>query len=647
MLAPGVPCPRPPALAAAAFYRRERSFAGKEPNHAPDRAEIAEKSRALAPSSMYESLVLSPFARAVSRFSLAFFACLCATAVLLSLGCERQIAPPLVEVTELAPREVEPGDRLEVHGTGFPQGRTGRVTLEGTVFRPGEPPSRGVSIDLEGTVATPDRLEVVVRDSLSDRFCGRGDRAMHATFRGDVEVAFASNVAGAPPLVGVLRGATLDVMPSSARASVLEANIAEGRRVLAFLGVAPGAATARGIPVEDVRAGSLADRTGIQVGDVLAQVDGVNVLSLGDIVPASSRAVEITIRRGDSGTEETKTLSLIEYSGERIPTEYAPALVVVGLALAMLVLLVLPGPPALAALEMRIASRVRVTNLRQLLSALFGTGRHAALSALGSAVIAAFALTPYVVGREVDGVVLLAGAATMLVWSRMAVERGLLASLRAFARMFLVVVATAGAITLAIGQVGAIELAEIVRVQGGAPWQWSAAKHPSCAILAMVYGAAVVGLLRVRRNDAEGPVHLPLLERGGVLFASALAVTVFFGGWHLPGLVDSRARGLLLMAAIAFLAKTWVFTALLLATSRVLSSHRARDLQSLVAKRLLPGLVVGAALVAASRRIVPSVAIETAFGATLVAVAVLFGLRMAARVWAALSRPEPHASPFL
>lgn len=596
---------------------------------------------------MYEGLVLPPFIRVASSFRLAFVACLCATAVLLSFGCERQIAPPLVEVTELTPREIEPGDRLEVHGTGFPQGRTGRVTLDGTVFRPGEPPSRGVSIDLEGTVATPDRLEVVVRDVLAERFCGRGDRAAHATFRGDVEVAFASNVPGAPPLVGAMRGATIDFMPSSARASVLEARIAEGGRVLAFLGVVPGGPSPRGLPVEQVRAGSLAERSGIQVGDVLASVDGVNVLSLGDVVPASARAVELTIRHGDSGVEETKTLSLIEYSGERVPVEYAPALLVVGLALAVLVLLVLPGPPSLAALEMRIASRMRATTLRALVATLVGTGRHAALSAIASAVIAAFALTPYVVGREVDGVVLLAAAGTMLVWSRIAAERGALASLRALVRMLLAVVAMAGAIALAIGQVGAIELAEIVRVQGGAPWQWSAARHPSCAVLAVVYAVAVIGLLRVRARDVKQPAHVALLERGGVLVASALGVTTFLGGWLLPGTTEPRAHGLLLASALFFVVKTWGLAAIFFAAGRVLSSFHPRDVQALVLKRLLPGLLLGAALVAASRRIVPSIAIETAFGATLVALAVLFVLRMTTRVRAALSRPEPHASPFL
>ena len=624
--------------------------------------EIAEKSQTKGPSSMYEGLVVSPFRAASSYFfaltSLWRLAYLC-VAALLVMGCERQIAPPLVEVTELTPREIEPGDRLEIRGTGFPQGRTGRVTLEGTVFRPGEAPMRGVSIDTEGTVATPDRLELVVREALAEQLCGRGDRAAHATFRGDVEVAFASNNQGAPPLVGVLRDVELDVMPSSARASVLEARIAEGRRVLAFFGIVPGAASPRGLPIEQVGAGSPAERAGIQVGDVLVSVDGVNVLSVGDVLPASARAVELGIRHGDSGTQETKTLSLLEYSGERVPTEYAPALLIVGLALAVLVLLVLPGPPSLAALELRIASRVRRTTRRALLGALFGSGRHAALSAIVSAVIATFALTPYVVGREVDGVVLLVASTSMLVASRVVRERGPLASLRTLLRMALSVVAMAAALALAIGQVGALELAEIVRIQGGAPWQFNAARHPSCAVLGVVYAVAIAGILRTRPSDqrpseslapsspAPASARAALLERAGLLLAAALGVTIFLGGWQLPGLVVVRGHGLALLSAAAFVLKTWALAALLLGSSRVAPSLQSRDVQVLFVKKLLPGLLVAAPLVAASRRLVPSVAIETAFGATLVALALLFLVRMAARVRSALGRPEPHASPFL
>jgi len=45
--------------------------------------------------------------------------------------------------------------------------------------------------------------------------------------------------------------------------------------------------------------------------------------------------------------------------------------------------------------------------------------------------------------------------------------------------------------------------------------------------------------------------------------------------------------------------------------------------------------------------VVPNVAVETAIGATLVALVTLFSLRIALRVRSAIGRPEPHASPFI
>jgi hypothetical protein len=305
---------------------------------------------------------------------------------------------------------------------------------------------------------------------------------------------------------------------------------------------------------------------------------------------------------------------------------------------------------------MRIASRVRRTTIRALVGSLVGGGRHAALSVIVSAIAAAFALTPYVVNREIDGVALLAVGAAMLVASRVARERGALRSLRTLFQTTLAVLVMTGAIALTVTQVGAIELAEIVRVQGGAPWQFNAARHPACAILAIVYGAAIVGLLRTRCASvtATPPVstkplatHTALLERAGLLLVAALGVTTFLGGWQLPGISEPRIHGLTLVAGALFLVKTWLTTALLLGASRVATSFTPEALQRLVVRRLVLGLVVAGILVAASRRLVPSSALETAFGATLVALGFVFVVRMTARVRAAVIRPEPHASPFL
>jgi len=591
------------------------------------------------------------------RTSLAALILFTIATLLLLLGCERQyVAPPLVEVTELAPHDIEPGDRLEVHGTGFPQGRAGKVVLDGAIFRPGEPPRKNERIEVDGTVVTPDRLEIVVRDSFAERFCGRGDRAAHGTFRGDVFVSFASNNPGAPPLTGVLRNTTLDVQPSSARAASLDARTKEGTRLLEFLGLTVGAPTPRGLPIEQVKPGSFGERAQLLVGDVIVAVDGVHVLNLGDIVPASARSADLTIRHGDTGTEETKTVSLIEYSGERVPMEYAPALVIVGLAIAVLLILVLPGPPSLATLEARIAARARRATLRSLLAGMVGGGKNVGFFVLVSAALASFALTPYLIAREVDGVVLLACAACLLVWSRVAAEKGALRSVKTLLEIAIAVVAMSGALALAVVQVGAIDLTEIVRTQGAAPWQWHGSRHPSCAVLAIVFVVTLTTILRTRPatdDDSPRPMHALVLERAGLMIASALFVIAFAGGWQSGVDKAGPSIGASLIAALILITKTWVVSAVVLAASTVMSTHASREAMWLVMKKVLPSLVLGAGLIAASRFLVrasllsSSEAIEKAFGATLVAIVVLFSIRLIARVRQATTRPEPHASPFL
>lgn len=559
-------------------------------------------------------------------------------ALLVLVGCERQVAPPLVDVTDVTPREVEAGDRLEIHGTGFPQGRAGRVVFEGVAHRAGEPVVRGIAFEAEGTVVTPDRLELVVRDPLVERLCGSGDHAAHATFEGQVEVSFASVHPGAPPLVGRLKKVSFDALPSSARASVLDARAAEGARVLAFLGVEPGPTTARGIPIEKIRPGSPADRGGLQPGDVIAAADGVHVLGAGDLVPASARALELTVRQSDSGIEDTKTFSLVEYAGERIPTEYVPALVIVGLAMALLVVLLLPGPVALAAIEMRLAARMRTASARGVLRALFGSGKAAAAMAILSAVIVVFALTPYVLTPDIDGVALLASAATLLAWARVNRARGVGASLKALAQTLLVALAVVASVVLAIVHVAALELGEIVRQQGPLPWQWLATRHPAGALLAGLFAASVVALVRSPRSVRSGTSEV--LERAGLLLASAMFAAVFLGGWRVgPGL---SAAG-----AALFLAKAWLVDATLLAAARLFASLETRVLPGLAVRRLWPGLLLAGGLVLLSRPLAPSAAIETAFGVTAVTLTALFTVRVVARVRAAAMRPEPHASPFL
>jgi NADH-quinone oxidoreductase subunit H len=596
-------------------------------------------------------------------------------------ACDRDGVPPLVEVSEVSPREIEVGDRIELRGAGFPQGRAARVTFRGTLFRPGHQPVHSASIEGEGVVLSTDRIEIVVSEPLEERFCGHGDKAAHTTMTGDVEVAFASSAPGAPPLVGVMHGMTLDISPSSVRASVLESRTAEGTRVLAFLGVTPGVATPRGLPIEKLAPGSAGDQAGFQPGDLISAVDGVHVREIADVTPASARSAQITLRHGDSGTEETKTVAMVGYAGERIPTEYGPALLLVGLALAALVLLVIPAPAIASALELRLARRLRAAGLETMVFALFGRGPRAIGSALASVLNATFALGPHVVGADLDGAVLLVAAIALFLGSRVGAVRG---GVKASARAALDVVLPGLVLTASVAGIvihgGALHLVELVRSQGGSPWEWSALRQPVASALAFSYLGALLVMLRTRDDarllsDArmdDGETVRPvttkptamatamaipasaragkngrLLERLGLVVAAGLGIAVFFGGWQLPGGVEARSTLLLVAGAVLFVTKTWALVAVLLGAAALASPWSAAEARRFMLRRLVPALTLGAVLLVVARKLGPSDSLEAAVGAAVVTALVLVVLRTVLRIREAMLRPEPHASPFL
>jgi hypothetical protein len=547
-------------------------------------------------------------------------------------GCHRVVPPPLVEIGDVTPREIEVGDRLEVRGNGFPQGHTGHVRFEGDVTRPGEPGARSFTYEVDGNVTAPDRLEVPVRDALVERFCGSGGRAAHATFRGSIQVAFASVHPGAPPLIGVRRDVTLDVLPSSTHASVLDARAAEGTRVLAFLGVVPGPATPRGIPIEQVAPSSIAERAGLRVADTIVSADGVHVLALADIVPTSSRSIDLVVRQTDSGMDEPKTLPLVGYAGDRVPSEYEPALVILALGFAVFAFLLLPGPKSLAFFEARLASALRRSRRRPVAREIFGNGRDAAVSAIGSAVVVAFAVMPWVVHPDADGIGLLVLSLALIARERIASANGLAGAFLAAIRSIPVALVAALAVLVALAERGTIALGEVVASQGVYPWQWNATRHPGGLVLAFLFCACVVGLVRTAPTGA--------FRRVGLLGASAAFSAVFLGGWQAANVHP-------IVGGALFLAKTWCALAVFLSASSWLPPIETRALAPLALRRAVPLLVVGGVVLLSARRWAPSAAIEATFGIGVLATTILFTLRITTRVRAAASRPEPHASPFL
>ncbi|MCL2778150.1 MAG: PDZ domain-containing protein [Polyangiaceae bacterium] len=590
-----------------------------------------------------------------------------ALAIVLDLsGCDRDLVAPWIEVTEISPREIEVGDRFELRGSGFPQGRVAHLTFRGALHRPGEK-ATGASIELDAVVMSSERIEAAFTDAFEERFCGRGDAALHTTFRGEVELAFASTTPGAPPLVGVLRGVLLDVRPPALRSDQQSARAKEGARVLAFLGINDGmnaGITAnepapRGLPIQGVRPGSPADRAGIQVGDVLAEVDGVVVANASDVLPASSRTVTLLVRHADGAGEETKTLPLSGYASERIPIEYGPAIVIVWLALASLVLLVVPLPALLSAAELRVASRLRRTSAEALVHAVTGKGASAIAYFLALIFVGTFALGSYVISAELDGAMLLVITMGLLATARATAKSGNFKALRAAIGALGACLALALPFAGMIALEGALSLGELVRSQGALPWEFSAAREPAALVLATAYFGAL-GWLIHQRSEEPTDTRAYAVERVGVLLACALGAAVFFGGWQLPDAMGSHQLATKLAGALLFLVKSCTIQWLIVMTAPLdreqnkfvgapfMAPNRegAMNRPPTTSKRLVSLSGLGFALVALSRHTTQtSASFRMAWGIAVIFSITLLTARFAFRVRRSMLRPLPSASP--
>ena len=77
------------------------------------------------------------------------------------VACQRETLPPLIQVLEFAPREAEVGDKLELRGAGFPQGKSAQIAFHGTLHRPGEKPVSGVEIEATGLVTAAQSIDFI------------------------------------------------------------------------------------------------------------------------------------------------------------------------------------------------------------------------------------------------------------------------------------------------------------------------------------------------------------------------------------------------------------------------------------------------------------------------------------------------------
>lgn len=555
-------------------------------------------------------------------------------------GCQgRDTAPDLLRLLDVAPREIEVGDRLEVIGTNLPTGdaREATVTLHGTLHRPGQAPMADQTIVVGKARLTTERVSANVTEALITRMCGQGDDASHTTFHGDVTVTLQTRVDGALPVAGSVKDVTLDVRPKAPRRAVAVGRHADGQRTLEFLGLAVSeeASTTSGLVIAAVRPDSPAAQAKIASGDVITTFDGITVTSVSDMIPSGSeREPVLTVRRG---LDQLIAVPIsIENFHANATNDLLGAALVLGVFATLLFLLTTRLSGLLTWFARRLAMRTVIAGSGPRPQSLWANMVHVVrdeiaqhvgtkhgdpilsvfaplLSWIG--VSATFVVMPFahkVVGAELDVGILFLIALTALV-SLSLVTGGSLAherwsigrALRGAWRTLLQQVPTMAAMACVVLATGSIKLDDIVADQagqggspfevGGWPWHWFVFRNPATLVL---FGACMSALVS---SEAQGPsavVEADVVPRENdvptttrrllymfgewahVFIVCGIVSALFLGGWQLPGVHFETARetfSLRIVSAIFFLLKSWTLVLFVIWLRRALPRLGSRE----------------------------------------------------------------------
>lgn len=582
---------------------------------------------------------------------LSLLICLAST---LPAGCARKNVPELLTLTDVAPHEIHPGDRVEVSGVNLPVGQVddARVVLTGDVFRAGEPPLRGQRVEVARATLEREHVTFLADDELLGELTG-GDNGAHATFRGQLKVELPSTASGLP-VFGTIKGdVVLEWVPRTPSRETRAARDRDLEDATGFLGLRvedDGAVT-----VKAVRPGSPADRAGLRDGDVIERVGGLTVLGADDLLIAEEGlSTSFTVRRGE---EQLVREVATEGFGLDSARRFDPRLVVL-IALGVFLLLVTGRRGqwlSWIAHRLREALEPHRAAGRGTVAALLCAATQAEVQRkprsetsfsdfapvlVFAGVTVSFAALPFVelgARAELDvgltylvpltAVVAMAlitggwGSSPSPVWGRLrAVLDVLVCQLPAAAALLAVVLRT--------GSLRALDMVKDQVESGGAltregswPWTWNALRSPQLFLLfALFFGAALVDGSRAPAQRGGRSGHgamFAFVEWIHILAMCALAAVVFLGGWAPPGVslaALSESPGLKALAIALFVAKCWALVLGVLVLRAALPRIRPDFVLRLGLVVALPASLVACGLTALSQSypLLPSV--ERALG---------------------------------
>lgn len=622
--------------------------------------------------------------------------------VVLGLGCEENRSiPELLSLTEMTPRSVGPGDRVDIFGRDLPVGQVERVEVifTGHLFRPGQAPIFDQKIVVDDARLERDRISFEMDELLLERFAGRGDDAKHTTFRGRVQVRM-PGASSSMPVVGSIKSeVTLDVVPRSGTKRVRELAEEKSTAAQGFFGWSLDADGAGNVTVREVREGSAAARAGAKAGDALVVFNGVDVMDPTDAVPSGLEG-ETPIALERSGERVDVVLDTRGYRGD-VEAGLLSGVVILGTALLLMLLFGTrlgraaswmahrmrdeiakqraPGGSVLAAVV-----RAAVHDARK------GTPGQGTFAAIAPVVVAigvsvSFAVLPFIELRrraELDiGILYLVSVTALvamgLVTGGLSRARSIvMRRLRAVVEVLLCELPAASALAAVVVTTGSLRVSDVVLSQvgpggtltetGSFPWAWNALRSPQLFLLFALFfvtaliDAAPAGTRRdgARSSSSLGSAAFFFAEWTHVFVMCALGTIAFLGGYALPGVAatDLYAQPWLqVLGCVVFLAKCWALAFVVLVLRASLPRIRSDVLLRVGVRLILPASAVGLAITAVMLRFPLLPTAERALGlVTMTAVLVgivlvvgsVFSALRSATAEAGLA-PRTRVNPFL
>jgi NADH-quinone oxidoreductase subunit H len=591
------------------------------------------------------------------------------------------------------------------------------VIFKGSLYRPGHKAIKGVEIDVDAPNSSSDKIEMMFTEGLETAFCGSSDDALHTTFKGDVIVSFPASSPGALPITGSVRGVEVDFRAPTARRAVVQAREDEGRRALEFMGVTIGddSPSSGGLKISAVRPASPADNAGLLAGDLVTAFEGVRVLSKADINPTgASRFAAVTIRRGPQDApgptgehptsptvEESKQVSM-EGFRPSAPADLLGAGLVLLVAAAIILLFMAPVAGIITWVERRVSARMQsrigpnragpqgflvwmADGIKSIMKEdIVPTESDQPLFRLAPYLVfigvsATFCVMPFgqhLIAADLDIGILFVIAVTSLVTIGLMMggwasnnKWSMLGGIRSAAQIISYEIPGAIAIVCIVMMTGSLRVQEIIRAQGGAPWEWFMFRNPITFTLFFLWFTTALAegnrapfdlpeaeseLVAGYSTEYSGMRYLFFIfaEWANVFVMCGIASALFLGGWQLPGLTPAQQEAsftLQCIGAVVFQLKSWFLIFVVIWIRWTLPRVRIDQMMNLCWKWFVPASFVAFILTGVWVVWSPLPEIQRIIGIGMFAIWMLVVLYFFARVRHNLraANVQIHLNPFL